>query len=1222
MQRNTLFLLCVCSATFLSTELFAQTPVAPGGMGTINSPYLISSIDNLAWVSKNNSSWNSYFKQTADIAAGETSVWNKFSGFKPIGNDTVPFKGNYNGNGKTISFLTIKLDSTDYIGLFGKIQGTECRITDLTISDASVRGRNYVGILVGEMDSATITNCHVSGAISAAVKVGGLAGTASYGRVIYSSSKASVKSSGRNSYIGGFGGILDNSMIICCYSTGSVSSSGARAFAGGFTGRFTDFASQCYTLDTVEAIGDSSIAGGFSGVLSSNGKTSSRLLNCFVAGPVWISGSDSYSRTGAITGLTSSFAVTNCYWDIQACEITDSSHYGTGTTTENMMKQSTYKDWNFDYIWEINPGEYPHLRTEVAWPSGSGTPVDPYRVATLANLYILSTNSDLWDKSFVQTADIDAAATLHWAKDSGWSPIGTSSQPFSGVYDGKGKKISNLVIKRGLNYTLGFFGSVKGTGCRIKNVNLRDIAVTNTSNYSASELTGPSTGGLAGRICGNAKMNNCSVTGTVTGPDARISVGGLVGTADTAFVANCYSNCTVYGYGISNTGGLMGIRCSCPLLNCYSASKIIVDEYYASFIGGLIGVNYSEPYSSIFQCFWDKQRAGIDTSRAGYAKTTTEMQTQSTFTNWDFTDCWKLTSGSYPEVLPPVEVATVAPEGFGTEAAPYLIATQENLAWLMQNNKAWSCCYRQTADIHAESSAHWECGSGWQPLGYESCPFRGVYDGGGKSITGLTVRRLIDEHTGFIGYAAGKGCRLKNITLDHSIIEGHRNTGSIAGEADSIEITGCRAIGNVSASVVGAKIGGLIGYSLRSKIINCHHLDTVSGNGDKQTIGGLIGYGGLDSIADCSKTGSVFSNNEDCIIGGLVGDFTSGSIHACTTNCEIKFAGRSNKAGGLIGDLHSVGFPDGIYRCISSGSIFFTDKPSHISGGNNFVGGLVGYVFGGSTVKMSMNYSSISGSGYSSIIGGLVGYNLSTNFSMCGTTGAITITGKNNHVGRIAGSTDNSIDNCFGRGPIAADIADTVTYVNGLIAHNSNATLNNCYSAGSFTLTGLPYVIRREYGSGCFCDLEAAGAGVYSTDSMSNGISTAQMKTESTFKNSGWDFKNIWQIDPAINDGYPSFRWLYAGTPIEQAMLPIAKNKVTLSILNRYNTISYTLPEATQVSLKVFNLKGACVGVLIDNKQPAGRHVISGLGRRLGSGSYILVFKAGAFKAVRTIVPM
>ncbi len=64
-------------------------------------------LDNLLWVSTNNSSWSSHFIQIADIDASDTQNWGGGNGFSPIGNIDNNFTGTYNGQSFSITGLHI-----------------------------------------------------------------------------------------------------------------------------------------------------------------------------------------------------------------------------------------------------------------------------------------------------------------------------------------------------------------------------------------------------------------------------------------------------------------------------------------------------------------------------------------------------------------------------------------------------------------------------------------------------------------------------------------------------------------------------------------------------------------------------------------------------------------------------------------------------------------------------------------------------------------------------------------------------------------------------------------------------------------------------------------------------------------------------------------------------------------------------------------------------------
>ena len=101
--------------------------------------------------------------QTADINASASKTENPdgsggYYGFEPIGTNTNKFTGIYDGQGHTISNLYINRPATDYIGLFGAING---EVSNLGLVDADITGDSRVGGLCGyNSDTGTITNCY------------------------------------------------------------------------------------------------------------------------------------------------------------------------------------------------------------------------------------------------------------------------------------------------------------------------------------------------------------------------------------------------------------------------------------------------------------------------------------------------------------------------------------------------------------------------------------------------------------------------------------------------------------------------------------------------------------------------------------------------------------------------------------------------------------------------------------------------------------------------------------------------------------------------------------------------------------------------------------------------------------------------------------------------------------------------------------------------------
>jgi len=154
-------------------DVFAETSETPGGSGTSESPYQIENWQNLYWLSQNNSAWDKYYQQIADIAfpgdhdekTGGIYDWDGGKGWTPIGtgfsNDR--FTGTYNGSGFTISNLFINRPDEQYVGLFGSI-GEAGIVTNLNLDLVNVTGGSEVGALAGRL-YGTISDIEVNGVV-------------------------------------------------------------------------------------------------------------------------------------------------------------------------------------------------------------------------------------------------------------------------------------------------------------------------------------------------------------------------------------------------------------------------------------------------------------------------------------------------------------------------------------------------------------------------------------------------------------------------------------------------------------------------------------------------------------------------------------------------------------------------------------------------------------------------------------------------------------------------------------------------------------------------------------------------------------------------------------------------------------------------------------------------------------------------------------------------
>ena len=99
---------------------------------------------------------------------------------------------------------------------------------------------------------------------------------------------------------------------------------------------------------------------------------------------------------------------------------------------------------------------------------------------------------------------------------------------------------------------------------------------------------------------------------------------------DVPQISNCYTDVVVSG--LSNTGGLIGYN-ACRVQNCYASGSIDADISDPNCtVGGLFGQSACDTDS----CYWNVETSGISTLADAAAHTTSEMMTQSSFVDWDF----------------------------------------------------------------------------------------------------------------------------------------------------------------------------------------------------------------------------------------------------------------------------------------------------------------------------------------------------------------------------------------------------------------------------------------------------------------------------------------------------------------------------------------------------------------------------------------------------------
>ena len=185
----------------------------PPGLGTADSPYRISTADELAAFRDrvndgSEQSAHAKLMNNIDLNGSVTNQWT------PIGTSSSQYTGNFNGQNFKISGLYINTN-TDYQGLFGYV-GTNGKIENLTVS-GSVSGSNYVGGIAGRNDG-TVRNCYNTASVSGDSTIGGVVGY--NGDTVtncYNTGEVSGSDSGGSDMVGGVVGCNYLSVLNCYF---------------------------------------------------------------------------------------------------------------------------------------------------------------------------------------------------------------------------------------------------------------------------------------------------------------------------------------------------------------------------------------------------------------------------------------------------------------------------------------------------------------------------------------------------------------------------------------------------------------------------------------------------------------------------------------------------------------------------------------------------------------------------------------------------------------------------------------------------------------------------------------------------------------------------------------------------------------------------------------------------------------------------------------------
>ncbi|MBN2019814.1 MAG: hypothetical protein JW749_06275 [Sedimentisphaerales bacterium] len=1144
------------------------------GSGTPEDPYQIATAESLNTIGSHPEDFNKCFLLTADIDLVQYSG----SQFKIIGSSSNPFTGVFDGNGHTISNFKYAASGTTYIGLFGYGSGANCLIKNIILAEPNVTGFSRIGALIGYLTAATvencsannvfvlgtdtysytgglvgyqysgsIINCNTSGSVTGVSYLGGLVGR-SGGVIDLCHSSCAVKGATGGDRIGGLAG--QSAAISRSFSTGNVQGSGF--YTGGLSGYNNGTITSCYS--TADVNGTNYVGGltgqggvitdcyargtvsgtvGVGGLVGRMGTADNIITRAYSSGLV----NGTETEIGGLVGYDLAGSVNYGYWDINSSGQTISAG-GIGKTTAQMKSASAYIGWQSDpCAWNIQDGvDYPHLLWEGLpgepifnqwYEGGSGNVNDPYLISTAQHLAAVGRIPDDWGKHFRLDADIDCSEF-----EDEFQPIGNSSAQFTGVFDGAGHTISNLIINTGSANYAGLFGYISGG----------QVSCFGLVNPIISG--GDYVGAIAGRNSGT--LTQCWVRGGSVSGDEY--VGGLVG-YNAYSIKNCYTQADTTGN--LYIGGLIGQNYG-SVINCYSTGTVTGTES----VGGFAGYNNG----SIQGCFWDIETSGQATSYGGTGKTTQQMKNADTFAGWGCNElAWTIDNGNdYPRVL--CENAPGEPidaslsdylQGSGTAEDPYLVSDAAALNLIGQFDCEWGKHFKQTANIDMRYIA----GDDYHIIGTYENPFTGVFDGNNYNIYNISCAAN-SNYVGLFGYVSDANSRLTNITLVNPNIDGGSSNyvGALAGAVFQGNVTGCSVRwGNITSE--GDFVGGLIGRCIGTEFSDCHAKTNVNG---RSTVGGLAGdissllvlncsaecsvsgqldniggFGGRVNLApgdsqlvNCYSSGSVAGNN---VVGGFTGTLLGRefvNIVDCHSDSAIAgkdyvggFAGRLRLMfGSVIGctaavEINATGNYVGGFAGVNDSNIINCEVWGNVAG-LDMVGGIVGNAANYSQIKASHFTGTVAGT---TQVGGIVGYNQPTSgpgYSITSSYAEGQVTGQTD-VGGLAGrnSTSRQIVNSYASCEISG-----AKNVGGLVGFSTSYPPANCVWD----------VEKSDLNNWC-------GYGACYESSFNRGRTTEQMKSAYSF--AGWVCDANWLIEDGQNP--PHLSWeSQQGQPIMPLIYP------------------------------------------------------------------------------------
>lgn len=559
------------------------------GRGTKEEPWLIENAEQLAYLAQQVNNGTDYKREHFRLVSDLDLRGNEWT---PIGTEGNLFWGGFDGDGHTITGMTITGKENSYVGLFG-----ECRnftaassyIKSVTVKGANISGHSHVGAIAGE--GANISDCYsIENTICAAWCVGGICGSLT-GNIsgCYNSSSVSGNSTA--------GGIMGSAsyertvgVVEYCYNIGAVTVRQQDSSVGGITGASAHRYNISNCLNCGKITGNGKNVGGIAGSTDSN--YMNFIGNCYYNSDLNNAGVGEGASDKVIPLTTSQLCgalpdgLDSTIWkegsvDTSTAKATQ-GRFGTATGTYiNLTKVADIKETKTAPVPVYN------------YVTTNGNDWDTYTLITTAEEFAAigqDRDETKWSANYVLGNDIDLSGVE-------LSSIGDPEIPYIGKFSGDGHTISHVdMTKEDGVYSSGLFAQIGNSSGKSGKVILL-LAANGDIVSSYSE-----TGGICGNLSAG-EIYGCSFTGTVKGYTA----GGICGNAgqDTK-ISQCFFAGDVQGSSAAGICGRSGAVVDI-INHCISIATIDTAENDAY----LAGITNSQDYG-VTNCYFNNDICNVE----------------------------------------------------------------------------------------------------------------------------------------------------------------------------------------------------------------------------------------------------------------------------------------------------------------------------------------------------------------------------------------------------------------------------------------------------------------------------------------------------------------------------------------------------------------------------------------------------------------------------------